>query len=147
MVITSVPTDPCRDGHSPYCEHQDQIKAAEEEFGVSLANPERVVASARDIQVGGDHYQKHSIQPWDIWEEYGLDAFTGAVIKYLLRNKGNRLEDLKKARHTLDKLIEIEEKGQNGKEARPVRRRRRSGSLVQVAGGPGPERADRPGGS
>lgn len=70
-----------------------------------------VVASvpASERQVGGDHYRKFKIQPWDIWETYNLDAFTGAIIKYLLRDKGNRLEDLKKARHTLDKLIEIEE--------------------------------------
>lgn len=67
--------------------------------------------SARDTQVGGDHYRKFRIQVWDIWQEYGLDAFTGTVVKYLLRagHKGDRLEDLKKARQTLDRLIEIEE--------------------------------------
>lgn len=61
-------------------------------------------------QVGGDHYRQRSIQPWDIWQEYGMNAFEGAVLKYLLRwrDKGG-VEDLKKARHTLDKLIEIEE--------------------------------------
>lgn len=64
---------------------------------------------ARNRQVGGNHYRGRRIQPWDIWEAYNLSAFEGAIIKYLLRDKGNRLEDLKKARHTLDKLIEIEE--------------------------------------
>lgn len=68
------------------------------------------IGSARQGQVGGDHYRKHKIQPWDIWEAYGLNAFEGAIIKYLLRYKDkNGVEDLKKARHTLDKLIEIEE--------------------------------------
>lgn len=66
-------------------------------------------AAARNVQVGGDHYQQHSIQPWDIWQEYGLNAFEGAILKYLLRRKNDRVEDLKKARHTLDRLIEIEE--------------------------------------
>lgn len=68
--------------------------------------------SARDAQVAGDHYRKFAIQPWDIWQEYGLDAFTGTVVAYLLRagHKGSKLEDLKKARHTLDRLIEIEER-------------------------------------
>jgi hypothetical protein len=63
-----------------------------------------------DRQVGGEHYRQRSIQPWDIWQEYGMNAFEGAVLKYLLRwrDKGG-VEDLKKARHTLDKLIEIEE--------------------------------------
>lgn len=67
-------------------------------------------AGARDTQVGGDHYAKHAVQPWDIWEAYGLNAFEGAVIKYVLRHRDkNGVEDLKKARHTLDRLIEIEE--------------------------------------
>ena len=61
-------------------------------------------------QVGGDHYVKRAIGPWSIWQEYGMNAFEGAVLKYLLRwkDKGG-VEDLKKARHTLDRLIEIEE--------------------------------------
>lgn len=69
-------------------------------------------SGARDVQVAGDHYKNFKIQPWDVWEEYGLDAFTGTVVKYLLRagRKGSRLEDLKKARHTLDRLIEIVER-------------------------------------
>ena len=53
---------------------------------------------------------KRAIGPWDVWSEYGMNAFEGAVLKYLLRwrDKGG-VEDLKKARHTLDKLIELEE--------------------------------------
>ncbi len=75
-----------------------------------VANPNRTtVDEARDFQIGGDHYRKHKIQVWDIADEYDLNYFEGAILKYLLRIKGNRLEDLKKARHTLDRLIEIEE--------------------------------------
>jgi len=55
-------------------------------------------------QVGGDHYKKHKIQVWNIVDEYKLDFYKGNIIKYILRNK-NGLEDLKKARHYLDKLI------------------------------------------
>ena len=62
--------------------------------------------SANDRQVGGEHYQQHDIQPWDIVDEYNLDFYSGNVIKYLLRRKGNRLEDLQKAAHYLEKLIE-----------------------------------------
>lgn len=68
-----------------------------------------VPAPASERQVGGDHYRKHAIQPWDIIDEYDLSFYAGNALKYLLRDKGNRLEDLKKARHYLDKLIEIEE--------------------------------------
>ena len=83
-----------------------------------LANPGRTVVdstgakrSARGRQVAGDHYRQFKIQPWDVIEEYGLDFFEGSALKYLLRagRKGSKVEDLKKCRHYLDKLIEIEE--------------------------------------
>lgn len=71
--------------------------------------------SARLGQVGGTHYAKHKIQPWDVWDEYDLDRYTANAVKYLLRGgdkPGNtRLQDLKKARHYLDKAIEMEEGG------------------------------------
>lgn len=60
-------------------------------------------------QVGGDHYLKHAIQPWDIWREYDLDPWEAGALKYLLRRKENRLQDLKKCRHYLDYLIAREE--------------------------------------
>jgi len=58
----------------------------------------------REQQVGGDHYKKHKIQPWDIIDEYNLNFYKGNIIKYILRKKSG-LEDLKKARHYIDKLI------------------------------------------
>ena len=67
--------------------------------------------SARLGQVGGEHYRKFKIQPWDVIDEYGLSFYAGNALKYLLRagRKGSKVEDLKKCRHYLDKLIEIEE--------------------------------------
>jgi hypothetical protein len=65
--------------------------------------------NALQDQIGGDHYNKHSIQPWQIWEEYRLDPWEANALKYLLRRKHDRLEDLKKCRHYLDYLIEREE--------------------------------------
>jgi hypothetical protein len=75
---------------------------------VPVANPDR---TTRDEQVGGNHYRQFKIQPWDVIDEYGLDFYRGNVVKYLLRagHKGVKLEDLKKARHYLDRVIEIEE--------------------------------------
>lgn len=64
------------------------------------------------IQFGGDHYLRMGIQPWDAMEKWmSAEAFEGflrgSAIKYIARSdkKGNKIEDYKKARHNLDKLI------------------------------------------
>lgn len=58
-------------------------------------------------QVGGEHYNKHgNIQPWDIIDNYGLNFYEGNALKYLLRSKGDRVEDLEKAKHYIEKEIE-----------------------------------------
>jgi len=62
-------------------------------------------------QVGGDHYRDNTIQVWDAIHDWGLGYFSGNVIKYVARHqKKNGVEDLKKARHYLDKLIAMTEK-------------------------------------
>ena len=67
-----------------------------------------ITSKASDIQIGGDHYKKFKgYQPWDIIDVYKLDYYAGNVLKYLLRYKNkNGKEDLMKARHFLDKMIE-----------------------------------------
>lgn len=70
---------------------------------------------ASDMQIGGNHYTSKSVQPWAAMESWMTkEQFSGFLrgnsIKYLARcdDKGG-IEDLKKARHYLDKLIEINE--------------------------------------
>jgi len=71
--------------------------------------------SANDRQEGGNHYGGGELQHWDVVRIFNLDYFQGQISKYIFRwkNKGKtpeaRLLDLKKARHFLDKYIEIEE--------------------------------------
>lgn len=67
-----------------------------------------------DEQVGGSHYKAKPIQPWDYIIQNNLGYLEGCIVKYISRytEKGG-VEDLKKARHYLDKLIEVKEK-QNG---------------------------------
>lgn len=73
----------------------------------SIGNNPTPTQSARDVQVGGQHYKDKAMQPWDIIDAWGLDFYEGNVLKYLLRAKfKNGVEDLKKARHYLDKKIE-----------------------------------------
>ncbi len=68
--------------------------------------------TANDTQVGGDHYKRKAIQPWDFIAANGIGYFEGNIVKYISRWRDkNGLDDLLKARHYLDKLIEIE----NGK--------------------------------
>ena len=63
--------------------------------------------SVKSSQVGGDHYQKAALQPWDIFLAWGLDPWAANVVKYILRfPHKNGLEDLKKAKHYVDFLIE-----------------------------------------
>lgn len=64
--------------------------------------------SANDKQMGGSHYLK-PVQPWDYIAANGLDFFEGNIVKYVTRwrQKGG-VDDLRKARHYLDKLIEME---------------------------------------
>lgn len=67
--------------------------------------------SVKDQQVAGNHY-KRAIQPWDIISEWELDFWEGNVLKYLLRWKHkDGLQDLKKAKHYLEYLIERNENG------------------------------------
>ena len=58
-------------------------------------------------QIGGEHYNKHmGMQTWDIVDEYDLNYYEGNALKYILRSKSNRKEDLQKAIHYLEKEIE-----------------------------------------
>lgn len=68
--------------------------------------------SANQIQYGGNHYKDApGEQHWDMmWRLFREAWFVGNVSKYLFRyRKKNGLEDLRKARHYLDKLIELED--------------------------------------
>ena len=64
-------------------------------------------------QIGGDHYTSKEIQPWEVMEDWmSAEAFHGYlhgnVIKYMARfRQKNGVEDLRKARHYLDKLIDV----------------------------------------
>lgn len=66
--------------------------------------------SANDHQVGGTHYRTNGEQHWDrMYRMFGPGYFIGCITKYVERYQGkNGLEDLHKARHFMDKLIELE---------------------------------------
>lgn len=65
--------------------------------------------SANEIQVAGSHYKTKSIQPWDYIAANELGYFEGNIVKYVSRwrDKGG-VDDLRKAQHYLQKLIELQ---------------------------------------
>ena len=65
--------------------------------------------SALESQVAGNHYKDMAIQPVEFIHRNGIGFIEGSVIKYVSRwrNK-NGIEDLKKAKHFIDLLIEME---------------------------------------
>lgn len=87
-----------------------------EHSGVGLSSCGRRCAqtpppkSALDVQIGGGHYKDMAIQPMEYSMKNGLDACQHTAIKYIsrFRDKGG-IEDLKKAKHVIDMLIEFEE--------------------------------------
>jgi hypothetical protein len=67
--------------------------------------------SALRKQVGGDHYSKLAIQPVEYINANGLGYLAGNVVKYITRYKDkNGLQDLQKAKHYVQMLIELEDK-------------------------------------
>ena len=102
-----------------YTEAQNQrmmnMHASKDGLRVSgaMAVPQDLSAepSALATQVGGDHYKTMAIQPAEYCHLNGIGKLEGDVIAYVSRwRKKNGIEDLKKARHTIDLIIEIEER-------------------------------------
>jgi hypothetical protein len=66
--------------------------------------------TANDVQVAGTHYKSKAVQPWDYIVANNLGYLEGNIVKYVSRwkDKGG-VDDLRKARHYLDKLIEVQD--------------------------------------
>jgi len=66
-------------------------------------------ASATTIQVGGNHYKNMKIQPINYIQANDLGFCAGNVVKYVSRYQSkNGVEDLRKAKHYIELLIEAE---------------------------------------
>jgi hypothetical protein len=62
-----------------------------------------------ETQIGGEHYKQMPIQVVEFCHANKIGYLEGAAIKYLCRHgsKGRR-EDLEKAKHYIEMLIELE---------------------------------------
>ena len=86
---------------------------------------------ANQRQVGGAHYKIGGEEHWDrVWRLWGRGYFVGQITKYVERYpyKGG-VQDLEKAQHFLQKLIELERSpvkpGEHYREAPRTARQRR----------------------
>lgn len=68
------------------------------------------MSEANKYMVGGGHYKRHTYETWDVILDWQLGYLDGNAVKYLSRwrHKGG-VQDLKKAAHYIQKLIEVEE--------------------------------------
>lgn len=67
------------------------------------------LSKASKKQIGGNHYLKYKIQPIEFIQKNNLPFIVGCVIKYVMRYKDkNGSQDLLKARHYIDLLLEAE---------------------------------------
>lgn len=75
--------------------------------------PEVKPKSVWDTQVGGNHYTKMKIQPFQFSMANKLDPMQHTIIKYVTRFRDkNGIQDLEKAKQTIDLLIAHEKEQQ-----------------------------------
>ena len=101
---------------APNCSGADYARGDETEGGAMsehtgehLWNCPPDPASPLESQVGGDHYKDMAIQPAEFITKNSLGFLEGCVIKRMCRwRKKNGVEDLRKAIHEIELLIELE---------------------------------------
>ena len=105
------------DSHSNWCpDRAINGKAAgpSPEFlkNAAASNP-RLEQKPLERQIGGAHYKDFKIQPIEYVHANGIGFAEGNAIKYISRWRGKGgVTDLRKAIHTLEMLIELEERQQ-----------------------------------
>ena len=68
--------------------------------------------SSLDKQVAGNHYKEFAIQPVEFIHANNIGFLEGNAIKYLVRwRTKNGIQDLEKAKHYIELLIELESRG------------------------------------
>ena len=89
----------------------DCLRCKTKGWGGHPAALEHKCAGALGRQEGGNHYKGLAVQPVEYIHRNGIGYMEGNAIKYLTRwrSKGG-IEDLRKARHYIDLLIEMEVK-------------------------------------
>lgn len=90
-----------------------QTKLSDHNFDIDLTDKEFMERelNLRNVEKQ-KHYASYKIQPMEFIGINKIGFIEGNIIKYVARySMKNGIEDLRKARHYLDKLIEREETG------------------------------------
>lgn len=93
-----------------YNHEAEEEHRAMNEYQMRTANAK---LSANEKQVAGDHYLEMIVEPWDVIDTWPLEQrigfYRGNALKYIMRcgSKDDRLQEIKKAGHYIEKLIEI----------------------------------------
>lgn len=80
---------------------------------ISLGVLKKTSSGCRDYNVGTSDYSSHVIQPWTIWQDYGLNPWDADIIKRILRTKKengmssteSRVTDYRKIIHICEERI------------------------------------------
>jgi hypothetical protein len=98
-----------RNGDKAWFDKDTGLDNIRDGLKISLPEENPQPESAFDKQEGGNHYKDLAIQPMTYALENKLNYAQANVVKYVTRYKNkNGIEDLKKAIHTLELLIEHE---------------------------------------
>ena len=64
------------------------------------------MSNPNEQQIGGEHYKKYAIQPWDYIMKNNIPWAEGCIIEWVTRwrDKGG-VQDLEKAKHMIDKIL------------------------------------------
>lgn len=90
-----------------------ECEARSIEYKKKLIKEYAMQVSANSKQIGGDHYKNMGVEPWDVVDTWPLEQRIGAyrhgALKYLMRmgSKDEQLQEIKKAIHYLEKLVEV----------------------------------------
>jgi hypothetical protein len=86
-----------------------RLPRADTEWPHELESTGRKADSPLNSQVGGRHYNQYSIQPIEYAMANKMNYCQANAVKYVTRYKDkNGLEDLRKAIHNIEILIEME---------------------------------------
>ena len=92
----------------------ERIRQQLRELDMMQTFPEKPrVKVANSRQIAGDHYKRMDVQPWDVIDygpkQQAIGFYRYNALKYIMRagEKGDFKEDIAKAQHYLEKLLEI----------------------------------------